>query len=39
MMKQLDHPNIVKLFEFYEDEHTFFIITELVEGGPLLDHI
>jgi len=36
VMKMVDHPNIVKLFEFYEDDKTFFIVTEFVEGGPLL---
>lgn len=36
VMKMVDHPNIVKLFEFYEDDKNFFIVTEFVEGGPLL---
>jgi len=27
-MKLVDHPNIVKLFEFFEDESHFFIIQE-----------
>jgi calcium-dependent protein kinase len=27
-MKAVDHPNIVKLFEFFEDEQSIFIITE-----------
>jgi len=36
VMKMVDHPNIVKLFEFYEDANTFFIVTEFIEGGPLL---
>ena len=39
IMKIVDHPNIVKLFEFYEDENTFFLVTEYVNGGPLLEHI
>ena len=27
-MKAVDHPNIVKLFEFFEDDDSIFIITE-----------
>lgn len=27
-MKAVDHPNIVKLFEFFEDEENLYIITE-----------
>lgn len=33
IMKVVDHPNIVKLFEFFEDEENFYIITELCSGG------
>ena len=28
IMKLVDHPNIVKLFEFFEDDESFYIITE-----------
>jgi calcium-dependent protein kinase len=38
-MKLVDHPNIVKLFEFYEDVNAFYIVTEYVQGGQLLEHI
>jgi len=31
----LDHPNIQRVFEFYEDSHFFYIITELCCGGTL----
>jgi len=33
LMKMVDHPNIVKLFEFFEDEDNFYIITEHCSGG------
>lgn len=32
-MKSVDHPNIVKLFEFFEDEEYIYILTELCTGG------
>jgi calcium-dependent protein kinase len=34
-----DHPNIIKIFEFYQDEGFFYIITELCTGGELFDKI
>mmetsp|Transcript_29464 Transcript_29464/g.33751 ORF Transcript_29464/g.33751 Transcript_29464/m.33751 type:complete len:116 (-) Transcript_29464:1144-1491(-) len=29
IMKRLDHPNILKLFEVYQDEKRYYLITEL----------
>jgi serine/threonine protein kinase len=29
IMKKVDHPNILKLFEVYEDEDYFFLVLEL----------
>jgi calcium-dependent protein kinase len=39
VMKMVDHPNIVKLFEFFEDEDNFYIITEFCSGGQLFEMI
>ncbi len=39
LMKAVDHPNIVKLFEFFEDNENIYIITELCTGGQLFDAI
>jgi len=27
-LRSLDHPNIVKIFEYFEDEKRFYIVTE-----------
>lgn len=35
----MDHPNIVRLFEVYQDHKRYFIITELCTGGELFDQI
>jgi len=35
----MDHPNIVKLYEFYQDKEHFYIITELLSGGALIDKL
>eukprot|EP01069_Polyplicarium_translucidae_P002881 Polyplicarium_translucidae@DN2154_c0_g1_i1.p1 len=39
VLKSLDHPGIIKIFEVYEDYNSIFIIMELCEGGELLDHV
>lgn len=39
MLRQLDHPNILKVYEAYEFEGQYCIITELCEGGSLSDLI
>jgi len=33
ILKSLDHPNIVKLFEIYEHNNNIYLVTELCEGG------
>ena len=35
ILKQVDHPNIVKLYEIYEDEKYYFLIMELMQGGEV----
>lgn len=39
VLKELEHPNIIKIFEYYIDEHYHYIVTELVTGGELYDTI
>ena len=39
ILKKLVHPNIMQIFEFYEDKKHFQIITELCDGGELFDMI
>ena len=39
ILKQLDHPNIVRLYEFYQDDLHIYLITEFIEGGELFDKI
>ena len=38
-MKNLNHPNIVQLFEVYESMSSMYIVTELCEGVELFDEI
>jgi serine/threonine protein kinase len=38
LLSKIDHPNIVKVFEVYEDEeHRVAIVMELCSGGELYD--
>jgi calcium-dependent protein kinase len=39
VLRSLDHPNILKVFEVYEDDKQFSIVTELCVGGELFDRI
>lgn len=39
ILKQLDHPNILKLFEFYQDAHKYYLVTEHCSGGELFEKI
>ena len=39
ILKTLDHPNIIKFNEIYEDELYFYIVQEYCEGGELLKRI
>ena len=39
ILKQLDHPNILKLYEFFQDAKRYFLVTELCSGGELFDKI
>lgn len=38
-MIKLDHPNIVKIFEFFEDRRFIYIVMEFLDGGELFEKI
>ena len=39
ILKKLSHPNIVRIYEFYESENYFYLINELCNGGELFNFI
>jgi calcium-dependent protein kinase len=38
LMRSMDHPNIVKLVESFQDDESTYLIVELCQGGHLLSH-
>ncbi len=35
----MDHPNILKLYEVFQDDAKFYVVTEICSGGELFDEI
>jgi calcium-dependent protein kinase len=39
ILRTLDHPNILKIFEFYSSKESYSLVTELCQGGELFQEI
>jgi serine/threonine protein kinase len=39
VMKLLDHPHVLKLYDVFESSDRIFLVTELAQGGELFDYI
>ena len=38
-MRTLDHPNVIRLFEIYEEKDAVYLVQELCTGGELFERI
>lgn len=39
IMSSLDHPNIIRLLEVYDEDSNYFLVYELMRGGDMSDSI
>lgn len=39
ILVKLEHPNIIKMYEYFVDEINFYLITEYISGGELYSYI
>lgn len=39
IMQKLDHPNVLKLYEYFIDDSDVYLVTEICKGGELFDRI
>jgi calcium-dependent protein kinase len=39
ILSEIDHPNVMKVFEYYQDPNNIYIISEYLSGGELFDRI
>jgi calcium-dependent protein kinase len=39
ILRSLDHPNIIRVYEFFEDAKRFYIVMEQCNGGELFEEI
>lgn len=38
-LEQLEHPNVVKLYDFFEENGEYYLVMEFVEGNSLAEHL
>jgi calcium-dependent protein kinase len=39
ILKTLDHPNVLKVYEYFEDEEDYYIVMEYCPGGDVFDKL
>ena len=39
ILTEVNHPNLLKIIEYYEKDDSLYIVTEYLEGGELFDYI
>ena len=39
ILKDIDHPNIMRVYEYYQDSQNIYVVSEYLSGGELFDRI
>ena len=39
ILGEKSHPNIIRIIELFEDNHNYYIVSELVKGGELFQRL
>jgi len=39
VLANINHPNIMRIYELLEDEINYYIVSEILEGGELFNFI
>ena len=39
ILKTVDHPNVLKYYEYFEDKNYYYIITEYCSGGEVMNYL
>lgn len=39
ILKELNYPNIIRLFDVFEEKEYYYLVTEKMDGGELFDRI
>lgn len=39
LLSSINHPNIINIYEFFEDDQNYYVIEEYAEGGELYDYL
>jgi len=39
ILREIDHPNIIKMYDFFEDDKRYYLVTEVCKGGELFDEV
>jgi hypothetical protein len=39
ILREISHPNIIRIFDMFEDETSYYMVTELCLGGDLFSKI
>jgi len=39
MLRSVDHPHVLRVYEMFEDDVACYIVTEMMEGGELYDRV